>query len=264
MNVLITGGTSGIGLALAEIFAKEKNNLIIVSRTKNDLEKIKEFLEEKYKINVMIISKDLCQENAGKEIYDEIKKQSINIDILINNAGFATYGNYIDLEYQKQKDLAGVNIIALMELSYFFGKDMVKRRKGRILNMASIAAFQLGPFMAMYYSSKAFVLSFSQALAKEFENTGVTVTVLCPGPTKTNFEQSAGMKKSFMFNKLKVDTSRIVAEEGYKALMKGKVICVTGIQNKIITFLTRITSKKLNRNIAYKINKGKSTENRVI
>lgn len=122
MNVLITGGTSGIGLALAEIFAKEKNNLIIVSRTKNDLEKIKEFLEEKYKINVMIIAKDLCQENAGKEIYDEIKKQSINIDILINNAGFATYGNYIDLEYQKQKDLAGVNIIALMNCHIFLVK----------------------------------------------------------------------------------------------------------------------------------------------
>ena len=164
MYTLITGTTSGIGKEFAELFAKKGYNLVTVAMNEEKLKEQKQTLESKYNISVKYIVKDLSIEESYSEIYNEVKASNIEIDILINNAGFATYGNYIDVEWQKQKNLAMVNMMAVMQLSYMFGKDMAKRKSGRIMNIASIASFEPGPFMTMYYASKAFVRSFSEGL----------------------------------------------------------------------------------------------------
>lgn len=256
MHVLITGTTSGIGKEFAELFAKKGYNLVTVAMNEEVLQKQKEELEKTYKIGVTYIVKDLSKQESYVEIYNEVKQSNINIDILVNNAGFATYGDFIDLELEKQNNLAMVNMMAVMNLSYLFGKDMANRKQGKIINIASIASFQAGPFMGMYYASKSFVRSFTEALHEELKEYGISVTAICPGPTKTKFEERAKMKKSYMFKKMKVDTAKNVAEKSYQAMMKNKAVYVVGFQNKIIAFLTRFGSLKLSRNVAKKINIG--------
>lgn len=257
MYALITGTTSGIGKEFAKLYGEKGYNLVTVATNETILREQKEELENKYNINVKYVVKDLSKENSAKEVYDEIKKENINIDILINNAGFGLAGNYIELEWEMQKNLAMVNIMAVMQLSYLFGKDMAERKNGRIVNISSIASFQAGPYMAMYYSSKAFVRSFSEALHEELKKDGVIVTTICPGPTNTKFEETAHLKKSYMFTKMRVDTPEEVARKSYKAIMKNKAVYVVGIHNKLITFATRFSSLALNRKIAKKINEGK-------
>ena len=256
MYTLITGTTSGIGKEFAELFAEKGYNLITVAMNEEKLKEQKQTLESKYNISVKYIVKDLSIEESYSEIYNEVKASNIEIDILINNAGFATYGNYIDVEWQKQKNLAMVNMMAVMQLSYMFGQDMAKRKSGRIMNIASIASFEPGPFMTMYYASKAFVRSFSEGLHEELKDQGVVVTAICPGPTKTKFAERASMKKSYMIKKMKVDTAKEVAEKSYKAMMKNKAVYVVGFHNKLIAFATRCGSLKLNRKVAKKINIG--------
>lgn len=256
MYALITGTTSGIGKEFAKIFAEKGYNLVTVATNEDILRQQKDEFEAEYHINVKYIVKDLSKENSALEVYNEVKKENINIDVLINNAGFGIFGKFTETEWNKQRNLAMVNMMAVMQLSYLFGKDMAERKYGKIANISSIASFQAGPYMAMYYSSKAFVRSFSEALHEELKNDGVSVTAICPGPTKTNFEAKAHMKKSYMFNKMKVDTPQDVARKGYKAIMKNKAVYVVGFHNKLLTFLTRFSSLKINRKIAQKINIG--------
>ena len=256
MYTLITGTTSGIGRELTKIFAKNGYNLIIIDKYSEKLKEQKEYLEKKYNILVKFIVKDLSKENSSKEIYNEVKKENINIDILINNAGFGTFGNYIDIDFNKNKDLIMVNVYTIMELSYLFGKDMAKRKKGKIVNISSIASFLSGPYMATYYASKAFVRSFSESLCEELKKHNVKVITICPGPTKTNFEEKADMKGSYMFKLLKVDSAYTVARKSYKAIIKNKPVYVVGFINKLFTFLTRFLSLKISRKIAMIINKG--------
>ena len=177
--------------------------------------------------------------------------------MLMNNAGFGYFGKLVDSDIEKNNNLLMVNNNSLVKLSYYFGKDMAKRKKGKILNIASIAAFEGGPYMATYYASKAFVLSFSEGLREELKNDNVTVTCLCPGPTKTNFEKSANLQKSFMFKKLKVTSAEYVAKVGYNALMNNKSTVITGTTNKVTIFLSKFTPRKLNTKIAGYINLGK-------
>jgi len=172
MYVLITGTTSGLGREFARIFAKNGYNIVAVARSESTLRQQKQDIENEFSVKVKYIVKDLSTNNSSQEIYDEVQRDGINIDILINNAGFGTFGRYIDVDLQRQKDLASVNMLAVMELSYLFGKDMVRRGGGRIVNIASIASFQAGPYMAMYYASKAFVRSFSEALQRAGRQSG--------------------------------------------------------------------------------------------
>lgn len=258
MYVLITGTTSGLGKEFAQIFASKGCNLVTVATREDILKEQKEYLERDYNITVKYIVKDLSKEESYQEIYDEVKNNNIDVEVLINNAGFATYGNYLDLPLDKQRNLAMVNMMAVMQLSYLFGKDMAKRGTGKIVNIASIAAFQAGPYMTMYYASKAFVLSFSEGLYEELRKSGVSVTTICPGPTQTGFEERADMRKSDMFKKLKVDTAREVAQKSYKAIMKKKPVYIVGFHNKYLAFITRIFSLKITRKLAMKINKGSS------
>ena len=254
--VLITGTTSGLGREFARIFAQNGYNIVAVARNEVLLQQQKQELERQFGVEMVYIVKDLSAENSAQEVYDEIKHKGIYIDILINNAGFGSFGRYVDVDWQRQKGLASVNMLAVMQLSCLFGKHMDRRGKGKIVNIASISSFQAGPYMAMYYASKAFVRSFSEALHEEMKSSGVSVTAICPGPVATNFERNAHMINSAMFTRLRVYTPEVVAAKSYRAIMNNKAVYVVGWPNKLLVFLTRFCSLKFSRVLASKINLG--------
>lgn len=257
-TVLITGAASGIGRAFADIFAAEGYDMAIVGRNIQKMSDMKADYEARFPIRVTTVQKDLSKDNAAKEVYDELKGKGIEIDVLINNAGVGDFGRFVDIPWQKERDLAGLDMIALMQMMHLYAADMERRGGGKILNLSSIAAFEPGPYMPMYYAAKAFVFSLSQAVSKEMEGTGVTVTCLCPGPTATNFEKEANMgKESGMFTWFKPLSAEEVAREGYTALMKGKAVCVTKPRYRTFKFLTRFGSEKLKRDMTCAVNTGR-------
>jgi len=233
-TALISGATSGIGYELACIHAKQGGSLVLVARSKDKLEQIKEDLENNYKINTYVIAKDLSFKDSSKDVYDEVTKNNITIDYLINNAGFGDFGFFIDNDWGKLERMINLNITAITHLTKLFVKDMIKRGSGKIMNVASTAAFQPGPTMAVYYASKAYVLSFSEAISNEVSGSGVTVTTLCPGPTSSGFQQAASMHESRLVKGRILATSREVAEYGYNAMLKGKSVAIYGILNYLL------------------------------
>ncbi|OOO00340.1 MAG: short-chain dehydrogenase [Epulopiscium sp. Nele67-Bin004] len=224
---LITGASSGIGLELARIHAKKGNDLVIVSRKLSDLEKVKKEFENKYKIKVVCIAKDLSQPTSAKELYDEIKSQKIEVEYLINNAGFGGQGYFHEREWEKDLAMIQVNIVTLTELTRLFLPEFVARNHGRILNTSSTASFMPGPMQAVYYATKAYVTFFSNAIASELEGTGVTVTSLMPGATETKFGATSGMDKTELFKK--TVSPKVVAKDGYEGMMKGKIDVISGV-----------------------------------
>lgn len=251
---LITGASSGIGYEFSKVFAKERHNLVLVARSKNKLLQLKSKLEQKYGVSVFILDKDLTSLNAVQEIFDLIQSKEISIDILINNAGFGYHSGFLDSNWYKQKNMIELNIIALMEMTYVFGNEMRIQGYGRILNLSSAAAFSSGPYMSIYYASKGFVLSFSEALAEELKGTGVTVTALCPGPTATGFETAADMKNSKMFTLFKPASASDVAKSGYKALMSGKTVKYHSIPTQLMNIGARLSPRNITRKFAKSIN----------
>ncbi|MDE6442233.1 MAG: SDR family oxidoreductase, partial [Clostridia bacterium] len=195
-TALVTGASGGLGLEFAKLLAKDGNDLLLVARNGHRLEEIKDELEKAHGVKVYFLACDLTQDDSANKVYDYAKENSLQIDVLINNAGFGDFGNYLDSVWEKQRDMINLNVLALMRLTYLFVPEMKERGKGKILNVASIASFQPGPLMSVYYASKAFVLSFSEALAVELKKTGVTVTALCPGPVRTCFEKAANLAYS--------------------------------------------------------------------
>jgi len=254
-TALITGASSGIGLEFARIFAMNNCNVIITARTEENLITLAKELTEKYKIEVRIIVKDLSIPTAPQEIYDELKLENIEVEYLINNAGFGGYGKFHTTDWTHEEKMIQVNITSLVNLSKLFVKDMVKRNSGRILNVASTAAFQPGPLMSIYYASKAFVVSFSEAMAYELKDTNVTVTALCPGPTKSNFHIAANIKESKLTKGRHIPTSYDVALFGYKAMMKGKTTVIEGAMNKFLRFASWILPMKTVLATVYKLQK---------
>lgn len=250
---LITGASKGIGLELAKIFAKNKYNLILVARSEELLNNIKLEFEKDYNIKVEVIAIDLTKENASYELYEKTSKLDLRVEHLINNAGFGDYGNFLETSDAKNLNMIELNIIVLMQLCKLYASDMKKYGYGKILNVASIASFLSGPLMTTYYASKAFVLSFSEGLAREFKGTGITVTALCPGTTKTNFFDVASANESNLLNNLKPVSADKVARYGYKKMMKGKAIAIHGFKNRMMIFAIRFVPRSLVRNIAYKI-----------
>ena len=246
---LITGASAGIGLEFAKIFAKEKYDLVISARNETKLTELANEIKNKHNVNVKVIPKDLSKQNAGKEIFNELKNENINIDILINNAGFGIFDNYWNVELNDEQNMLQVNIMALAELTNLFAKDMVNRGGGKILNVASTAAFQPGPTMAGYYASKAFVLSFSQAVDFELREKGVQVSTLCPGPTITEFQIRANMEDLNLFKKGFTMSAEEVAQIGYNGLMKGKPVIIAGAMNKISAMSSKISPAKVSMKI---------------
>ena len=242
---LVTGASSGIGYELSKIFASNGYNLVLVSRTKEKLEAISKELENEYGIQAKVISKDLSKFSAPKELYNETVADGIEIAVLVNNAGFGLNGKFVDLSADNQMELIQLNITSLTMLCKLFGADMVKRRSGRILNVASTAAFQAGPIMSTYYASKAYVLLFSEGINNEFARDGVDVSVLCPGPTKTGFGDRAQMNDTKVANVPWIMNAAEVAEIGYAGLMNRKKIIIPGIMNKFLAFNSRLMPRSL-------------------
>jgi uncharacterized protein len=244
-TALITGSSSGIGLELARIHAENGNNLVLVARNKNKLDILKNELEQKFKITVCNLEKDLSLPDSAKEVYDELSRQNISIDYLINNAGFGDFGFFAESDWAKQEKMINLNILTLSHFTWLFLPEMIKKGKGKIMNVASTAAFQSGPTMAVYYATKAYVLSFSEAVDNEVRNKGITVTALCPGATESGFQAAAALEESRLFKDRKLPSSREVAEYGYKAMMKGKTVAIHGLMNAIMANSVRFAPRSL-------------------
>jgi len=250
-RALITGATSGIGHELAYIHAEQGGDLVLVARSKNKLDQIKKALESKYRITVLVIEKDLSIKDSAKEVFDEVLNNNITVDYLINNAGFGDYGLFNERDWEKQERMISLNITALTQFTKLYISGMIKRGSGKIMNVASTAAFQPGPTMAVYYATKAYVLSFSEAINNEVNGSGVTVTALCPGATTSGFQEAASLQESRLVKGRKLPTSKEVAVYGYDAMLKGNVVAIHGVVNSIVAhavgFLPRSLVVKLTR-----------------
>ena len=231
-TALITGATSGIGLELAKIFAKDGVNLLLVARNEQKLSEIKQEFEQNYKIKIDFLPLDLSILENIKKIDNYVNDNDLQIDFLINNAGFGDFGIFIERDFEKYKEMIALNINALTELTHIFVKKMVAKNSGKILNVSSIAGLQPVPNMAVYGATKAFVLSFSEALNYELRKTNVSVTALLPGPTDTNFFNRADGEKSRMTD-MSMSAEK-VARIGYKAMHKGKRKVIAGFMNKMM------------------------------
>lgn len=252
-TALITGASNGIGLELAMIHASKGDDLVLVARSKSKLDELKASLESQYKVKVYAIGKDLSAINSAQEVYEETSRQNIQIDYLINNAGFGDFGMFTETDWNKEQQMINLNITTLTQFTKLYVKDMVKRGKGKIMNVASTAAFQSGPTMAVYFATKAYVLSFSEAVDNEVRDKGITVTILCPGATESGFQAAAAMEESGLVKGKKLPTSKEVAEYGYKAMMKGRTVAIHGWMNAILAgsvrFMPRSIVVKITRRI---------------
>lgn len=231
-TALITGASSGIGYALAKVFAFHRYNLILVSRNAEKLNELASMLKAQYGISVEIIIEDLSKAGAANRVFEKVANMKLTVDVLINNAGVGVVGFFHETELIRDIEMIQLNISALTEMTKLFSREMVRRGKGKILNVGSTGAFAPGPFIAVYYATKAYVLSFSRAISKELKQCGVTVTALCPGAVKTNFCKTAG--KRDMPGAMEAS---VVAEAAYRGLLKNKKVIIPGILNKILVRL---------------------------
>jgi short-subunit dehydrogenase len=246
---LVTGASSGIGRDLARQLAARGHDLVLVARSRDKLEELARSLEAEHKIAARVVTADLAAPDGPSQVKAAL--DGAPVDVLVNNAGYATFGEFAQLPLDGELSMIQVNVAALVQLTRLFLPEMVARKSGRILNVASTAAFQPGPLMAVYYASKAFVLSFSEAIAEELDGTGVTVTALCPGPTESGFQGRAQMESSKLVRGKKLMTSDEVARLGIEAMLRGRRVRVTGAMNRImassVRFLPRRTVTKLVR-----------------
>lgn len=252
-TALVTGASGGLGMEFARLLAKKKYDVVLVARNEGKLQKLKVELENQHGITAWACPCDLSRVDAALEVFRFTQAQGIDVDVLINNAGFGDSGPFAQSDWQKQYEMVQVNITALMQLTYCFLPGMIERKNGKILNLSSVAAFCAGPDMSVYYASKAFVRSFSEAVAEEVRGTGVTVTALCPGPTATGFEAAADMgSDSKMFKK--AAKAEDVAKAGLRALRRGKALCYQGGFTRRMGFLCRLVPRSAARKFAKKMN----------
>lgn len=254
---VVTGASSGIGYELAKILFKEKFAVVLVARSEDKLNELACELEPKRAdgepSSVWVLPLDLSRPEHCDELYrqvtEKMREQTGNpkatVDVLVNNAGFGSMGKFEKIEWSKEAQMIDLNVRALTHLTKLFGKDMVAAGRGRIMNVASVAAFQPGPLMAVYYATKHYVLAFSEAIAEEWVGTGVTVTSLCPGPTTSGFMKVAGVDERRLTQKLKLPSSKTVAQYGFKAMMDGKRVAVHGVLNTMITQTVKFVPRTL-------------------
>lgn len=243
-TALITGASGGIGLAFARRFARDKYDVVLVARSEGKLREVAAELQAQHGIRAIVIASDLSQPGAPQAIFDQLQAAGVAVDVLVNNAGFANYGAFTEIETAKDLELLHLNIVALTHLCKLFLKPMLARGSGHILNVASTAAFLPGPLMAAYYASKAYVLSLSEALAEELVGTAVTVTALCPGPTESGFQKRAAMEDSKLVQGGLMDVE-VVVEQGYQAMLRGQRVVVPGMMNKLTALLPRFLPRQM-------------------
>lgn len=245
-TALITGASSGIGKEFARIHAENGGDLVIVARSEEKLNELKVELEQKYKINVLVIKKDLTDKNACKEVYDKVINSGIRVNILINNAGFGGIGKFNERKLEDDVSMIDLNILALTKMTHLFLNDFIKQNEGKILNVSSTASLMPGPLQAVYFATKAYVRSFTNAIAEELHNTNVTVTNLMPGATESDFGKTSGMDKTAAFEN--TADARTVALDGYNAMIDGDLDVISGLSfpMKLMTkFLPFIPKKVL-------------------
>ena len=243
-RALITGGSVGIGAALADVFAAHGHDLILVSRNRDKLEARGRAVRGQFGVDVVCIPEDLTDPEGARRLFDAVAGRGLDVHYLVNNAGVGVYGKFAKTELDAELKMIQLNVTAVVELTKRFLPAMIARRSGRILNVASMAAFVPGPWMSVYFATKAFLLSFSQAIDYELKPNGITVTTLCPGPTESEFKVRAGSQRSRLFESFVMDAPR-VARVGYDGMMRGKAIAIPGLRNKLIPVATRLTPRPL-------------------
>lgn len=244
-TALITGASSGIGKEFARIHAEKGGDLVVIARSMDKLQELKKELEQKHSVQVYVIQKDLTQPDASREVFDEVGAQGIEVEYLINNAGFGGRGKFYEREWEKDLAMINLNITALTALTRFFLPEFVKRNRGKILNVSSTASFMPGPLQAVYYATKAYVTFFSNALAEELYDTNITVTALMPGATETEFAKVSGMDKTSLFQN--TFSPRVVALDGYNGMLAGKIDVLSGVTfgQKMMLGMLPLLSKKM-------------------
>jgi hypothetical protein len=243
-TALITGASGGIGLELTRIFAREGYDLGLVARSEGKLNELAAEMNSRHGTTATVIVRDLSKQSEVDSLYDEVQRRGLTVDVLVNNAGFAVFGDFTTSDAAAEYEMMEINVVTLTRLTKKFLPGMKARGWGRVLNLASTAAFAPGPLMAVYYATKAYVLSFSEAIARELDGTGVTVTALCPGPTKTGFQARAAMQDSKLVQGGLMDVTN-VAEQGYRALMNGTTVYVPGFMNKLQALAPRFLPRTM-------------------
>ncbi len=244
-TTLITGASGGIGAELAKLHAAMGNNLVLVARSENKLIALKSELEKAYNIDVQNIVLDLSEIGASQKLFDLVKAKNISIDYLINNAGFGAQGEFADSSLQNNQQMIQLNIATLTDCTHLFLQEMIQRKSGKIMNVASTAAFQPGPSMAVYFATKAYVLHFSEAVNAEVKKHGITVTALCPGATDTGFFNAANMTDSALIKGKKLPTSAEVAAYGHNAMLRGKSVAIHGRANYLLANTIRFSTRDI-------------------
>jgi short-subunit dehydrogenase len=252
-TALITGASSGIGYELARLFAHNHHNLVLVARSTAKLAQLADELQHQCGISAKPIALDLTATPAPQFLFDQLQREGLAVDILVNNAGYGRLGEFAEMPLEESLGQIQLNITALTHLTKLFLGPMLERHAGKILNVASTAGFQPGPLMAVYYATKAYVISFSEALANEVSGSGVTVTCLCPGVTDTGFQGRAGTEKTTLFRKLRPMDASTVAHDGYRGLMAGKSLVISGFRNWLLAEATRFGPRKLVTAISRKV-----------
>ncbi len=244
-TALVTGASGGIGEALARELALRGHDLVVVARSVAALESLAVEVAAAHGITATVIGADLAQGGAGRALATELRGRGLDIDVLVNNAGFADFGPFAEADLDKTTQMLALNVVTLTELTHELLAPMLERRRGRVLNVASTAAFLPGPLMAVYYATKAYVLSFSEAVAEELKGSGVTVTALCPGPTASGFQARAAMEDSKLVKGKKVMDAATVARIGVDAMEAGKAVAVCGFKNKMQTTMPRFLPRSV-------------------
>ncbi len=245
-TALITGASGGIGLELARQFAQHGHDLVLVARSQDKLAQLAQELQAAHGVTAHVMPADLTDPDAPNRLHAQLQEAGVPVHVLVNNAGFGAYGLFHESTLEEELAMLQLNVVALTHLTHLFLQEMVTRRAGRVLNVASTAAFQPGPLMAVYYASKAYVLHFSEALANELAPFGVTVTALCPGPTVSGFQARADMEESRLVqNRAVMMDAATVARQGYEALMAGKPVVIPGLFNKVGALLPRFVPRHL-------------------
>jgi len=243
-TALITGASAGIGPELAKLFANDGLNLVLVARSASRLNQFADELQRQFSISAKTFTLDLASPSSPQFLFDQLARENIAIDVLVNNAGYGKLGAFAEVSAEESLGQIHLNVTALTHLTRLFLGPMLEGKCGKILNVASTAGFQPGPLMAVYYATKAYVISFSEALANELGGSGVTVTCLCPGATDTEFQKRAGTEDTLLF-KLRPMSARAVAQDGYRALMKGKPLVISGFKNWLVAESLRISPRRV-------------------